>query len=234
MAGTVVFDLDGTLVDSSGDLLAAANACFRARGLDDLLDPALDAAVAFAGGRAMLRTGLSRLPEAMPPDALNAAIEEDFPRLLEFYSADIARHSRPYPGAETMLDQLQTAGWRLSICTNKPEILAEQLLTTLGLRHYFGALIGADTLPVRKPDPLAYVESVTRTGGTVANSFLVGDTVTDHATARAAGVRIAMVGFGPEGAAIADLAPDFILDTLAALPDLAQEWLTRAPVATVL
>lgn len=226
MAGTVVFDLDGTLVDTSADLIAAANACFRARGLGDLLDPVADALTAFHGGRAMLSAGFARAGDGVliPP----GAVDEDYQRLLDFYAQDIARHSRPYPGVEAALAALSAEGWRLTICTNKPEGLAEQLLDILGLRGWFGGLVGADTLPVRKPDPRPYREAVARAGGEVANSFLVGDTRTDHATARAAGVRVALVGFGPEGAGVARLAPDAILDSYAALPALARDWLRPA------
>ena len=226
MTGTVVFDLDGTLVDTSADLIAAANACFRARGLDDLLDPVADALIAFQGGRAMLSEGFARVGDTVliPPGAVDA----DFPRLLDFYGQDIARHSTPYPGVEETLAALASAGWRLSVCTNKPEGLAEQLLRELNLRDCFGALVGADTLPVRKPDPRPYHEAVARVGGSVANSFLVGDTKTDHATARAAGVRVALVGFGPEGQGVARLDPDAILDSFSALPALARDWLRAA------
>ncbi len=226
MTGTVVFDLDGTLVDTSADLIAAANACFRARGLGDLLDPAGDALTAFHGGRAMLNAGFARVggDVLVPP----GAVEEDFPRLLDFYAQDIARHSRPYPGVEAALDALAAAGWRLTICTNKPEALAEQLLRLLNLRDRFGGLVGADTLPVRKPDPRPYHETVARAGGEVANSFLVGDTKTDHATARAAGVKVALVGFGPEGRGVSRLAPDAILANYDDLPALARDWLRPA------
>ena len=226
MAGTVVFDLDGTLVDTSADLIAAANACFRARGLGDLLDPVADALTAFHGGRAMLNAGFARVAAdtLVPP----GAVDEDFPRLLNFYGQDIARHSAPYPGVEAALAALTDAGWRLTVCTNKPEALARQLLAVLALDGWFGGLVGADTLPVRKPDPRPYREAVARAGGDVANSFLVGDTKTDHATARAVGVRVALVGFGPEGQGVARLEPDAILDTFEALPALARDWLRPA------
>lgn len=169
MAGTVVFDLDGTLADTSGDLVAAANACFRARGLGDLLDPVEDALIAFHGGRAMLRAGYGRMDGEMllPP----GAEDEDFDRLLEHYGAAIAVHTRLYPGVEDALDQLARAGHRLAVCTNKPEALAETLLRELGVRDLFGGMIGADTLPVRKPDPRPYQAAVKAAGGEVARSF---------------------------------------------------------------
>ncbi|MEF9605808.1 HAD hydrolase-like protein, partial [Paracoccus sp. PXZ] len=181
MAGTVVFDLDGTLADTSGDLIAAANACFAARGLGALLDPVEDALIAFHGGRAMLRAGYGRLPgdRLLPP----GAEDEDYPRLLVHYGEAIAVHTRLYPGAETALDRLVAAGHRLAVCTNKPAALAETLLRELGIRDRFAAMIGADTLPVRKPDPRPYAAAVEAAGGRVAQSFLVGDTETDRRTA---------------------------------------------------
>lgn len=221
--GTVVFDLDGTLADTSVDLIAAANACFESRGLGCLLDPARDAGIAFHGGRAMLRAGYARLPAdtLLPPDAE----EVDFPRLLAFYDDGIAISTRLYPGVKAALDRLSDDGHILTVCTNKPDGLAQKLLIALGIRDRFAALVGADTLPVRKPDPRPYAASVTRAGGSVARSILIGDTETDLKTARAAGVKVALVGFGPEGAGIARLSPDALLDDFAALPALARDWL---------
>lgn len=223
MAGTVVFDLDGTLADTSGDLVAAANACFRARGLGDLLDPVADALIAFHGGRAMLRAGYGRMSSdtLLPP----GAEDEDFDSLLSHYGAAIAVHTRLYPGVEAALDRLAADGHRLAVCTNKPEALAETLLRELGIRDRFGAMIGADTLPVRKPDPRPYQAAVEGAGGTVAQSFLVGDTETDRKTAADAGVRVALVSFGPEGEAISRLAPEVLLAHFDQLPAIARDWL---------
>ncbi|WP_347267530.1 HAD hydrolase-like protein [Paracoccus sp. (in: a-proteobacteria)] len=223
MAGTVVFDLDGTLADTSGDLIAAANACFRARGLAELLDPVADALIAFHGGRAMLRAGYARMPGDMllPP----GAEDEDYCHLLRHYGAAIAVHTRLYPGTEAALRRLSRDGHRLAVCTNKPAGLAEQLLRDLGIRGHFAALIGADSLPVRKPDPRPYAAAVAAAGGEVAQSFLVGDTETDRRTASAAGVRVALVAFGPEGPALSRLAPEAMLAHFDDLPALAAQWL---------
>ena len=223
MTGTVVFDLDGTLADTSSDLIAAANACFQARGLGALLDPVADALTAFRGGRAMLRAGYDRIgpDHLLPPDAE----DEDFPRLLDHYAEAIAVHTRLYDGVEAALDQLANDGFRLAVCTNKPEALAETLLRELGIRGHFAGLIGADTLPVRKPDPRPYRASVEAAGGNVAASFLVGDTETDRKTAAAAGVPVALVAFGPEGEAIRRLAPEALLTHFSQLPALARDWL---------
>ncbi|WBU57206.1 HAD-IA family hydrolase [Paracoccus sediminicola] len=228
MAGTVVFDLDGTLADTAADLIAAANAALAARGLDGL-DPAADAAIAFHGGRAMLREGYARAGDEflIPPGAEDA----DLARLLEEYDANIAAQTRLYPGVEPALSQLAADGHLLAVCTNKPEGLAEKLLRELGIRDAFAAMIGADTLPVRKPDPMPYREAVQRAGGEVAESFLIGDTVTDAKTAAAAGVRVALVAFGPEGEDIRRLNPDALLRSYDDLPALALDWLIRPDMA---
>lgn len=223
MTGTVVFDLDGTLADTSGDLVAAANACFEARGLGPLLDPVDDALIAFHGGRAMLRAGYARMgPDHLLPPG---AEDEDYPRLLDHYGRNIAVHTALYPGARAALDRLSGDGFRLAVCTNKPEGLADTLLRKLDIRDAFAALIGADTLPVRKPDPRPYRAAVESAGGRTEASFLLGDTETDRRTATAAGVRVALVSFGPEGRKIARLDPDALLDHFDALPDLAHRWL---------
>lgn len=226
MPGTVVFDLDGTLADTSADLIAAANACLVDRGMGELLDPVADALIAFHGGRAMLRAGYARMSGDMllPP----GAEDEDYGRLLEHYAANIARHTVLYPGTEGALEQLAADGHILSVCTNKPQALAEELLQQLGIRHRFAALVGADTLPVRKPDPRPYVAAVERAGGMVAQSFLVGDTDTDRKTATAAGVRVALVAFGPEGEGLSRLTPEAMLPHYDHLPALAARWLCNA------
>jgi len=215
---TVIFDLDGTLADTSGDLIMAANACFEALGHGAMLDMAADQATAFAGGRAMLRLGFERLGM----DDIEARIEEQFQPLIGHYGANINTHTRIYDGVEAAVERLLDADYRVGICTNKPEGLAEDLMQRLGMRDMFGALIGADTLPVRKPDPAPYVETVQRAGGNLARSVLIGDTVTDRETARAAGVPSVLVTFGPTGRDVEALQPEALLDHYDDLFDLVE------------
>lgn len=210
-----VFDLDGTLADTSADLIAAANAALAEAGVATALDPRADRAIAFAGGRAMLRAGLARAGGA-DPDLVNRA----YPRLLHHYGEEIDRHTRAYDGVEAALDAIAGAGWRLAVCTNKPVRLAEVLLTRLGMRDRFAAVLGADSLPVRKPDPRHVWETIDRSGGARGRAVLVGDTATDRDAARAAGVPCVLVGFGPEGPAVAALDPEAVLDRYADLPPL--------------
>ncbi len=208
---TVIFDLDGTLADTSGDLIAAANACFQALGHGMPLDPVADALTAFHGGRAMLNLGYERLGQ-LDQAARERAVDCEFPNLLDHYRSNIDQHTRLYPGAIAAVKRLRAQGYAVGICTNKPEGLAELLLSRLGIRDLFGSLIGADTLPTRKPDVAPYVASVEQAGGQVARSLIIGDTVTDRDTARAAGVPCILVGFGPEGQGVARLEPEAMLD----------------------
>ncbi|MGR3377229.1 HAD-IA family hydrolase [Salipiger abyssi] len=203
---TVIFDLDGTLADTSGDLIAAANRCFERMGGPVRLDPVADASTAFRGGRAMLRLGLERA--GTPNEAL---VERWYPELLDAYGDAIDTYTVLYPGAVAAVEALRAANVPIGICTNKPEALAETLLRRLGVRDLFGALIGADTLPVRKPDPAPLAETVRRLGGVLAQSCLIGDTETDRKTAAAAGVPCILVTFGPDGEAVRALTPEGVI-----------------------
>lgn len=216
---TVVFDLDGTLADTGADLIEAANSCFRALGHGDVLHPEHDKSTAFRGGRAMLTLGFQRLNGHVDV----ADVDANYPRLLSAYSDKLDVHTVLYPGVVGAVSNLLALGYRTAICTNKPEGLARELISRLGVRELFGSLVGADTLPVRKPDPLPYREAVERAGGRVETSVLIGDTVTDHQTARAAGVPSVLVTFGPDGQAVSELAPDALLNHYDDLPDLVDQ-----------
>ena len=169
----------------------------------------------------MLRLGFSRLKR----DWTEADVDAAYPVLLEAYRGAIAVHTQLYPGAMAAVEGLKSQGMAVSICTNKPEGLAEELLRKLGVRDAFAALVGADTLPVRKPDPAPYRAAVERAGGRVSRSMLVGDTETDAKTGVAAGVPVALVTFGPEGAGVARFAPAALLRRFEDLPDLAAQLL---------
>lgn len=212
---TVVFDLDGTLADTSGDLIAAANVCFRDMGHGDVLSANSDAGVALRGGRRMLTEGLTRLG-AMD----EAIVTKYYPVLLDAYGGAIAERTGLYDGAMDAVEVLKMQGYGVGICTNKPEALADQLLHALGVRDAFGALVGADTLPVRKPDPRPLQETARRLNGDPAQTLLVGDSDTDRNTARAAGVPCVLVTFGPSGEDMAALDPEALLHQFDALPQV--------------
>ena len=226
---TVIFDLDGTLADTSGDLLAAANSCFEGMGMGVRLNAADHAGTAVRGARAMLGAGLE-IETGAPADP--ELIDAQFPVLLDAYESAIDVHTRLYPRAMEAIEQLKVNDIAVGICTNKPEYLAEILLARLGVRDAFASLIGADTLPVRKPDPEPYFEAVRRAEGDIARSCLIGDTITDHNTARAAGVPSVLVTFGPGSASgsaeVRALEPDALLDHYDELPALAEKLLGAA------
>lgn len=213
---TVIFDLDGTLADTSGDLIEAANVCFRDMGAGDMLDPLSDAGTALRGGRAMLRLGLSRLNRDHDMDTL----DRYYPVLLEAYAQDIDSRTVMYPGAMDAVETLKTRGYGVGIATNKPEGLAEELLKRLGVRDAFASMVGADTLPVRKPDPEHLFEAARRAGGDPAKTCLIGDSDTDRNTAKNANVPSVLVTFGPAGGDMAALTPEALLHDFADLPDL--------------
>lgn len=215
---TVIFDLDGTLADTSGDLIAAANHCFRAMGLGNVLRPDQDAGIALRGGRLMLTKGLERVGEFS-----EARVQEYYPVLLSAYSDAIDHHTTLYPGAMDAVEQLRMQGYGVGICTNKPEGLAETLMTRLGVRDAFASLIGADTLPVRKPDPEPLREAARQAGGDPTMTCLIGDSDTDRNTAKAAGVPSVLVTFGPSGEDMAALAPEALLSDFADLPGVVQD-----------
>jgi len=160
-----------------------------------------------------------------------AEVDRLYPRLLAIYGAALAVHTRLYDGAEAALERLAADGWRLGVCTNKPERLALLLIEELGLARHFAALLGADSLPVRKPDPRHLLETIARAGGVRERAVLVGDTVTDRDAARAAGVPCVLVGFGPAGGAVSALAPEAVVEHYDQLPEVLERLVPSRPDA---
>lgn len=209
----VIFDLDGTLADTSGDLIAAANHCFAGMGQAVRLDPVADAGTALQGGRAMLNAGLERAGVWS-----HELVDTWYPELLSAYNDAIALHTTYYPQALETVETLCSTGHAVGICTNKPYALAEKLLAQLGGRDLFGALIGADSLSTRKPDVAPYWAAVDQAGGTRGQSLLVGDTETDRQTSAAAGVPSILVTYAPHGDSVKALTPEGLIDHLSELP----------------
>ncbi len=206
-----IFDLDGTLADTADDLLASANAILAPAGLP-LLDPVAERRFAGRGGRAMIRRSLEIAGRAMDaPDEIELT-NRLYPALLAAYEPRIADKTYLYEGVLSCLDQLAGDGWRLGVCTNKPENLALMLLERLGVKQRFGAILGADTLPVRKPDPEHVLETVRRIGAAPERSIMIGDTRTDLDAARNAGLPCVLVSFGYAAEPLSELAPDHIID----------------------
>jgi phosphoglycolate phosphatase len=213
-APTVVFDLDGTLVDTAPDLVVTLNTLFAREGLRPV--PYAQARRLIGGGaRAMIERGLRA--EGRPVVA--AEVDRLFVQFIDYYSEHIAEASRPFPGVEAALDALQAQGFVFAICTNKLEALSLLLLDSLGLAKRFAAICGQDTFAIQKPDPEIFRRTVLRAGGDPARAIMIGDSGTDVRTARAAGVPVIAVDFGYTERPVAEFGPDRVIshfDQLAA------------------
>ena len=212
----VAFDLDGTLADTAPDLAATLNHVLDTLGRTPV-DPESVRHLVGHGARALLRRGLAATGEAS-----EELVEAGFPIYLEHYAANICVGTRAYPHLEAAMDGLAARGAKLAICTNKQENLTRLLVDALGWQERFASLVGADTVGVRKPDPLPLREAVARAGG--GRAVFVGDSITDVDTARAAGVPFVAVSFGfsdrPAGALGADAVIDSYADLVATLERL--------------
>lgn len=184
----VGFDLDGTLVDTAGDLTAAVNHALALLDRAPLTEAAVQPMIGL-GARHMLEQGLSATGGV--PDG---ALDRLMPDLLRFYGEHIAVHSRPFPGLIETLDRLDALGVRAAVATNKSEGLARRLLDELELTHRLTAIVGGDTVGVRKPSPEPIRAMIERSGG--GRTAFVGDSIYDMMAAKAAGVPSVLVGFG--------------------------------------
>jgi phosphoglycolate phosphatase len=205
----VVFDLDGTLADTAPDLAAALNHVLGELGRPGIAPESVRNLVG-QGGRVLVQRGLSASGDA--PDSL---VERGFALFLEFYADNICNDTRPYDGLIAQLDILKERGVKTAICTNKPEKLTHLLVDALGWGDRFDAIVGADTLPVRKPDPAPLHEAIARAGG--GRAVLVGDSITDADTARAAQVPFVAVSFGFSDRPVEQLGADAVIDDYAEL-----------------
>ncbi len=199
----VVFDLDGTLVDTGSDLTAALNHVLGRIGRQSVTEAAVRDMVGL-GAAKLLERGLAATGGGTP-EMVKAGLSD----FLEFYAANICVHSQPYAGVEQALDHLAEAGCRLAICTNKPAAMSKSLISALGWSGRFAANLGGDSLAVRKPDPRHLYETVARAGG--GRVAFVGDSMVDVGTARAAGVPIVTVSFGFADRPAAQLGGDILI-----------------------
>jgi phosphoglycolate phosphatase len=201
-----IFDLDGTLVDTAPDLTRATNHVLASEGRRQVAIAEIRPFVG-RGARRMIERGFAATGAPVPPQRMDSLYEA----FIAYYAENIAVDSRPFPGTLELLDRLDDAGVKLGICTNKQERLSLKLLDGLGLRHRFGAIIGADTIGIPKPDPAPYREAVARleAGG---GSVMIGDSETDILTARNAGVPVIAVTFGYTERHVREFAPDHVVD----------------------
>jgi phosphoglycolate phosphatase len=212
-ARTIVFDLDGTLVDTAPDLIDTLNVVFVREGL-----PPVDFATARnligGGARMMIARGIETDGRALAA----ADLDRLFAEFIAYYTDHIADRSRPFPGAIDALDALADRGYRFAVCTNKLERLSVLLLQKLGLSERFAAICGQDTFGVQKPDPDILRRTIAAAEGETRRAIMIGDSLTDIRTARAAGLPVIAVDFGYSDKPVSEFAPDGIIGHYSQLP----------------
>jgi phosphoglycolate phosphatase len=215
MTPTLIFDLDGTLVDTAPDLLAATNAVLAARDREAIDPDALHHMIGF-GARSLIAqafalTGREVVPEEMP------ALEAIF---LDHYRAHLADFSLPFPGVAETLERLRREDARLGVLTNKPHAMAGPLLEQLGLAEFFSTVYGAGFKPYQKPDPRIFEDvAADLAHAGPRRPVMIGDSVTDLNTARAAGAPCILMSYGYTPIPAASLGADAVLDQFHQLPD---------------
>ena len=210
----ILFDLDGTLVETGPDLLAATNGVLAEEGVEPIAIDHLGHLVG-QGGRAMLERAFSLRGNPLSEDDL----DRHLPRFLELYERSIPGTSEPFPGMVAALDRLAAAGHRFAVCTNKPENMSVALLDALELSHRFDAICGPDTFDVRKPDPRHILLTIKRIGGDPADAIMVGDSISDVEAARRANVPCIGVPFGYSDRPVRELDPSVVIDSFDELDD---------------
>lgn len=209
----LVFDLDGTLVDTAPDLIDTLNALFRREGIAPV---AFEEARQFIGGgaRMLIERGLAAIGRSVQPKEMDLLYAE----YVESYADRIAELSRPFPGLECALDMLAERGFRFAVCTNKLERLSVKLLDALDLSRRFTVICGQDTFGIQKPDPRILEKTIAAAGGNMSGAVMIGDSGTDIATARAAQVPVIAVDFGYTDTPVHELDPDRVISHFDQLP----------------
>jgi len=219
---TIAFDLDGTLIETAGDIHRALCDVLAAEGLPPL--PMADVRNLVGGGARLL---IQRALDVHGQTRDDATLDRLMDNYIDAYAADIARHSHPFPGLIEALDHLQSWSATLCVCTNKRTDLSVQLLEALGLRQRFTAIIGGDAVANRKPHPDHYTHAIRAAGGDPTRSMMIGDSIYDVRTARAAGAPVAVYAFGYTDTAPDLLGADAVFTHFTELPDLAVRLLLR-------
>ena len=211
---TVVFDLDGTLVHSAPDLMHAANKVLAGEGRRKIT---IDEVMMMVGD------GVPKLVErafAATGAPLTSVESGDMAKVfMGHYDGKGAIDTKPFPGAVDMLNRLRDAGYRMGVCTNKPQSPTEQILRDLGLAHYFDAVLGGDKLPVRKPDGEPLRAVLRELGAAPGTAVMVGDSINDVMTAKNAGVPAIAVTFGYPRMPVAELGADLLIESFDELPE---------------
>ena len=203
----LIFDLDGTLVDTAPDLMAATNHVLNLAGRPAITDAQLRQFVGH-GSMALIRLGMEATGGA--PDELELTRLRDL--FLDYYGRNIAAHSKVFDGVIPLLDNAASRGLKMGVCTNKVEGLSNKLLGEIGIAKYFTAVVGGDTLPIMKPNPEPYLEVARRLGVDAATTLMFGDSETDIRTAQNVGVPVIAVSFGYTHAHVSSFNPTHVID----------------------
>ena len=203
---TIVFDLDGTLAETAGDLIHTLNFVLKREGVAPL---SLESArfMLGAGARALISRGLANAGRTASPERL----EEMFNDFLSHYEENIAERSFLFDGVVEALDRFAAQGWILAVCTNKIERPARKLLEMLGVSKRFAAIAGQDTFATCKPDPAALFQTIAAAGGSAARAIMVGDSFTDIKTAQSAGIPSVGVTFGYTDRPVQEFGPTRVI-----------------------
>jgi phosphoglycolate phosphatase len=213
-ARTIVFDLDGTLVDTAPDLVDTLNIILEREGLPRV--PYEVARNLIGGGaKVMIANGLASQRRSVTP----ARLDELFDEFIEHYTVHIADRSHPFPGVVSALDKLAADNCRFAVCTNKLERLSVMLLEKFGLAGRFAVICGQDTFGVKKPDPEVLRRTIVAAGGEINRAVMVGDSATDIRTARGAGVPVVVVDFGYSDKPVTEYQPDRVIGHFDELPE---------------
>lgn len=205
-ATTIVFDLDGTLIDTAPDLVESLNHTIAARDLAPVSYEDLTHLVG-QGARVMIQRAFALRGAAITEDEIPALLD----RFIDHYEAGMPGKSRPYPGLIEALDRLKSAGYTLAVCTNKMERLAVPLIERLELTTYFSTIAGGDTFAFRKPDPAHILATVEQAGGSADKVLMIGDSINDILAARNGNIPSIAVPFGYSDVPVEDLGASHII-----------------------
>lgn len=212
-ASVIVFDLDGTLVDTAPDLVDTLNIVLAREGLRPV---PFQTARSMIGGGA--RTLIERGLQAEGRSGDTAEVDRLYRDFVDYYGDHLADRSQPFPGVIAAIEQLAERGFRFAVCTNKLEWLSVRLLDALGISRHFAAICGQDTFGIQKPDPQILLKTIHKAGGDFGRSVMVGDSITDIEVARAARVPIIAVDFGYTETPVSALGADVVIGDFGKLP----------------
>lgn len=209
----LLFDLDGTLVDTAPDLLGALNAVLELEGRATV-DPQTLRHMVGHGARSLIEQAMAATGERLPQERLPDLVD----RFIAHYRGHIVDGSRPFAGVYATLEQLQQEGARMAVLTNKPQVLTEPILAALHLSQYFGVICGAGRYDYNKPDARVVAHVIAELGGAGAGAVMIGDSVTDVATARAGAIPVVLLSYGYTPEPVTTLGADVVVDAFSEIP----------------